>query len=106
MVYWVIVLTIWIVSLLSIFLGGIFAVKYISTSSTASLIGTLVFFTVGLLLNFLVVNWPIGGAAVVQKGLDEKTLEALKVMAKTVTLAPKAVKEGLEKIVEKYSTQS
>jgi hypothetical protein len=107
MLYWIVVLGIWIVSILLVLLGGIFAVKFIETSSTASLIGTLISFALGLFLNFLVVNWPTGsGAAVIKEGLDEKTLEALKVMAKTVTLAPKAVKEGLERIVEKYSTQS
>jgi hypothetical protein len=106
MVYWIVVLGIWLVSVLLVLLGGIFAVKYLQTSSTLALVGTVVSFTLGLLLNFLVVNWPTGSApAVVKKGLDEKTLEALKVMAKTVTIAPKAVKEGLEKIIEKYSAQ-
>jgi hypothetical protein len=107
MVYWIIVLGVWLISILLVLLGGIFAVKFVETSSTASLIGTLISFALGLFLNFLVVNWPNGsGAEVVKQGIDEKTLEALKVMAKTVTIAPKAVKEGLERILEKYSTQS
>ncbi len=105
MLYWIVVLGIWIISILLVLLGGIFAVKFIETSSNLALVGTLVSFALGLFLNFLVVNWPTGGA-VVKKGLDEKTLEALKVMAKTVTIAPKAVKEGLERILEKYSAQS
>jgi uncharacterized membrane protein len=101
MVYWIVVLSIWIVSILMLFGGGIFAFRYLQNPEITNLVITIVLFALGLFMNFLVVNWPVEAPS---RGfaLDERTLEALKVMAKTVPLAPKAVKEGLEKIIERY----
>ncbi len=105
MVYWIVVLLLWMTSLVLTFTSGIFAYQYLKTSDTTALTVMFITFGLGFILSFLVVNWPTGGTTkVVKKGLDERTVEALKVMAKTVTVAPRAVKEGLEKIVEKYAS--
>jgi len=102
MIYWVIVGTLWIISIVSLIFSGFFLCSYLQTKSSQYLLGGALGGLMGVILNFLVVNWPTGGT-VVKKALDEQTLKALKVMAKTATIAPKAVKEGLEKILEKYS---
>ncbi len=101
MVYWLVVLTVWFVSLFLTAFGGVELFRYIEGKAADTDLylglGTL---SLGILLNFLVVNWPTGGAG---PSMDEKTLKALRIMAKVAPLAPKAVKKGLEKIVSKYS---
>jgi len=97
MVYWTVVLTLWVASLVLLSLGGGFLFKALQTGDyliPALLLG------LGIFLNFLVVNFPTEGGG---KSLDKQTLKALELMAKTVQVAPKAVKEGLEKIIQKYS---
>ena len=101
MVYLAVVFLLWIVSVFLIAFGGGLLIQYLQGNSvdiyTAG--GS---FVVGLLLNFLVVNWPVE-KVIQKKGLDKKAVEALKYMAKVAPIAPKAVREGLEKIIERYS---
>jgi len=107
MLYWVIVLTIWVLSLLFITFGGVLIYDFVKSGvlNTTTYIG-IGLFALGFLLNFITVNWPTAGGGVSsQPKLDKKTLKALQIMAKTVKIAPEAVKEGLERIVEKFSTK-
>ncbi|RTZ59097.1 MAG: hypothetical protein DSZ31_04530 [Gammaproteobacteria bacterium] len=97
MVYWAVVLTIWVVSLMATALGGAFLLKSLQGGGFLT---PALLLLIGILLNFLVVNFPIEGGG---KSMDKQTLKALELMAKTANLAPKAVKEGLEKIIAKYS---
>ncbi|NPB04801.1 MAG: hypothetical protein GXO08_00235 [Aquificae bacterium] len=99
MVYWILVLTLWLVSLAAVAFGGARLFEYLKTGNQEALYAGAAALALGVLLNFLVVNWPTGGPA----RLDQKTLKALKLMAKTAPLAPKAVKEGLEKVISKFS---
>ena len=96
MVYWAVVLTVWVVSLIATTLGGAFLLK--SLQGGEYLI-PLLLLSIGIFLNFLVVNFPTESG----KSLGKQTLKALELMAKTAGLAPKAVKEGLNKIIQKYS---
>ena len=107
MLYWVIVLTIWVLSLLFITFGGVLIYDFVKSGvlNTTTYIG-IGLFALGFLLNFITVNWPTAGGGISsQPTLDKKTLKALQIMAKTVKIAPEAVKEGLERIVEKFSTK-
>jgi len=107
MLYWVIVLTIWVLSLLFITFGGVLIYDFVKSGvlNTTTYIG-IGLFALGFLLNFITVNWPTAGGGIPsQSTLDKKTLKALQIMAKTVKIAPEAVKEGLERIVEKFSTK-
>jgi hypothetical protein len=107
MTYIIAVFIIWLISLSLLAIGGaevfiLFEKGQLFTDKGYIALGVFFF---GILLNFLVVNWPIGGAVIPveeRPALDENTLKALKIMAKTVTLAPRAVKEGLEKIIQKF----
>ena len=100
MVYWIVVLTLWLLSLFLIAFGGALLFEYLK-GQNINLYLAVGSFALGILFNFLVVNWPV--ELKTEKGLNEETLKALKFMAKVAPLAPKAVKEGLEKIVQKYS---
>lgn len=102
MVYLLIVLIIWLVSLFFLSLGGALLFEYLKGAAQVELYTAAGSFALGLLLNFLVVNWPVEKLKE-KKALDENTLKALKIMAKTAPIAPKAVKEGLEKIIQRYS---
>ncbi len=100
MVYWIIVLSIWILSIILISFGGGFLFHpFFGKGSNGDIILAAGSFALGILLNFLVVNWPIEAT---KKGLDENAIKALKLLAKVAPIAPKAVREGLEKIIEKY----
>ena len=101
MVYWIVVLTLWVLSIFLLAFGGGLLFQYLTGNLPQDkLLLAAGAFALGLLFNFLVVNWPVEA---VRKGLDEKAIKALKLMAKTAPLAPKAVREGLLKIIEKYS---
>jgi len=102
MVYLLVVLLIWIVSVFLIAFGGGLLFQYLQ-GQFVNIYVAAGSFGLGLLLNFLVVNWPVERVKEAKKELDKKTLEALKFMAKTAPIAPKAVKEGLEKLIERYS---
>jgi hypothetical protein len=96
MIYWIVVLTIWIISMAALTLGGALLLKALQQGDYLT---PALLLLVGVFLNFLVVNFPTEGG----KALDKQTLKALELMAKTANLAPKAVKEGLEKLIQKYS---
>jgi len=103
MVYWIVVLTLWLVSIFLLAFGGAQIFEYLlGRVGTNNLYIGAGSFALGLLFNFLVVNWPVE-RTVIKKQLDEKTLKALKYMAKVVPLAPQSVKKGLEEIVQKLS---
>jgi len=97
MVYWIVVLTVWVISMAAIALGGALLLKGLQGGDYLT---SAILLLVGIFLNFLVVNFPTEGGA---KALDKQTLKALELMAKTANLAPRAVKEGLEKLIQKYS---
>jgi len=101
MVYWVVVLTIWFISIFLLTFGGTLIFNFFLGRVDINLfyIGALSF-SLGLVLNFVVVNWPTGKPG--RKTLDKKTLKALKFMSKVAPIAPKSVGEGLKKIVEKH----
>ena len=102
MVYWIIVGTVWVISMIFLFFAGFFFAKLsIQGFSPGSLFAMIGFFILGLVLNFLVVNWPVEGG---HKTLDEKTLRLLKYLAKVAPLAPRTVRVELEKLVRKYSS--
>jgi hypothetical protein len=107
MLYWIVVLTIWIVSLLFVTFRGVLIYEFVKSGvlNTQTYIG-IGLFSLGLLLNFITINWPTEGGAPTQPTLDKRTLKALEIMSRTVKIAPNAVKEGLERIVEKFSTKS
>jgi len=98
MVYWIVVISIWLVSLILIAFGGGGIFQYLF-GKEINIISSAVSLILGIFLNFLVVNWPVEAS---KKGLDENSLKALKLLAKVAPIAPKAVREGLEKIIEKY----
>jgi len=101
MIYWLVVLTLWVLSIFLLAFGGALLFQYLTGQlSQGKLLLAAGAFALGLLFNFLVVNWPVEAT---KRGIDEKTLKALKLMAKAAPLAPKAVREGLLKIIEKYS---
>ena len=100
MVYWIVVLSIWVVSIFLLSFGGGLLFQYITGNlSQGELPLAAGSFALGLLLNFLVVNWPV---EVAKKGLDENAIKALKLLAKAAPIAPKAVREGIQKIIERY----
>lgn len=101
MVYLLVVFLLWIVSVFLLAFGGGLLFQYLRGNPT-DIYTAAGSFALGLLLNFLVVNWPVERVAQ-KRGLDEKALEALKYMAKVAPIAPKAVREGLEKLIERYS---
>ena len=101
MIYLAVVFLIWIISVFLIAFGGGLLFQYLQ-GSAGNIYTAAGFFVLGLLLNFLVVNWPVEKVAQ-KKGLDKKAVEALKYMAKVAPIAPKAVREGLEKLIERYS---
>ncbi len=102
MVYWAIVGAVWIVSIIFLFFAGYLFADLLNEGFSLSLFlamsGLLL---LGLVLNFIVVNWPIGGNV---RTLDEKTLKLLKYLAKVAPLAPRTVRVELEKLVRKYSS--
>jgi hypothetical protein len=99
MVYWIIVLTVWLISLISLLYSGYLLISFLQ-GRVVSLIELGLFLSLGLFFNFLVVNWPVETPA--KKGLDEKAVKTLRYLAKVAPLAPKAVREGIEKLLEKY----
>ena len=101
MVYLLVVFVLWIVSVFLIAFGGGLLFQYLR-GNPVDIYTAGGSFALGLLLSFLVVNWPVEKVAQ-KKGLDKKAVEALKYMAKVAPIAPKAVREGLEKIIERYS---
>lgn len=98
MIYWVVVLTVWLISLFSLLYSGYLLFSFFQ-GKAVSLVELGLFLSLGILFNFLVVNWPVEA---IKKGLDEHAIKALKYMAKVAPLAPKAVREGIEKLLEKY----
>jgi len=106
MLYWIIVLSVWVISLLFLSFGSVLIYEFVKSGAfnTQTYIG-IGLFALGLVLNFVTVNWPSVGGASAKPALDKKTIKALEVMAKTVKLAPDAVKEGLERIIKRFSTK-
>jgi len=100
MVYWIVVLTLWVLSLFLIAFGGALLFEYLK-GQNINLYLAVGSFALGIFFNFLVVNWPV--EVKTKEGIEQETLKALRFMAKVAPLAPKAVKEGLERIVQKYS---
>ncbi len=102
MVYWIIVGTVWVISMMFLFSAGFLFAKLLEQEFSISLFlamsGLLI---LGLVLNFIVVNWPMSGGV---RTLDEKTLRLLKYLAKVAPLAPRTVRVELEKLVRKYSS--
>ncbi len=103
MIYWIVVLTIWFVSIFLLTFGGALIFDFFLGKVNIQFfyIGALSF-SIGFILNFVVVNWPTGGLGLKQP-FDKKTLKALKFIAKTAPLAPYSVSKGLKEIIKKYS---
>jgi len=99
MIYWVVVLGVWITSLALLLYGGFLLFSLLGGKSV-NLVELVIVILLGVFLNFLVVNWP---TEVGKKGLDEQAIKVLRYLAKVAPLAPKAVREGIEKILEKYA---
>jgi len=101
MVYWIVVGTVWVISVALLMGSGMLFYELLEKGfSLNEFLAASGLFILGLVLNFIVVNWPIesGGS----KKLDDKTLKLLKYLAKAAPIAPNVVKVELEKLVRKY----
>ncbi|MEO2153537.1 MAG: hypothetical protein ABGX24_03855 [Aquificota bacterium] len=102
MFYWLIVIIVWIGSLALIGLGSISLFLLFNKGNVLSNEGYIAMgmLALGILLNFLVVNWPV--EPVRSQELSEEVVKALKIMAKVAPIAPKAVQKGIKEILKKY----